>query len=1085
MESILNQQLLSAVYLRETLLDKHPADVLGAARQTILEWREAYPSLSEPADRSAYVKQCLSALAVASAPLAAQPGFTLFADASKERATGLCLLTDEHDLGRAKKGAHPQASLVRALRQHDLSWGIITNGAKWRLCHGGASAPYEYFLEADLDELLRAPGLEEFFLYARFFGEQAFRACGEGIGLDCFRAESERRTEAVEKHLKGRVEFVLQRLCLGFVEDEASGSYSPESLQTVYQNAIYLLYRVLFLFYAEARDLLPMGNERYREASLAAVLDSARAREQDGQSDADPYALWKRLTRLFVIVDDGDSDLGVAAYNGGLFSDTEKPYLKSHRIRDEFLSPALFSLGFEQTKRGYQPIEYRDLSVRHLGTLYEGLLEYRLNRVAGEPRVVRESSGKRLFLPLSEAQPVKKGETILEVGEVYFADDKGERKATGSYYTPEDVVQYIVSNTVGPKLQERRKKLEETLANVDTERQIAPTDERRRQLEHYADQECLREVQEDILSLRILDPAMGSGHFLVAAGQMVTDFIVETLNLTGWPNEEISADPLLWKRRVVERCLYGVDKNPLAQELAKLSLWIASASAGKPLTFLDHHLKVGNSLYGAPLKRLGSLPTAKAQKDDPLFRLVREQVVEGTLKEIGAITNVDSDSIEVVKRKGEANETARNLLERLRAVADVWLASLFDLSAESGEQLSETHYARLLEDITTNYAAESWGTRVAASPTLRAARRIADREQFFHWELEFPDSVVDGESRFDAVTANPPYVGTAPNPAVRHLYATAGCGDIYAWLMEKGLETARQFGNLGFVVPLSLMFSRDFASLRGAILDWDGEARFANFDIRPASLFGTPEAPNSQRATIALLQTRSASSVYTTDLLRWTQSERPRLFDSLVFADVTSIASKKEFPKIGHSSLLGFWHRLRSSHHTVRGLCKTILSESQKDYQATWYLIVPRGVRYYISAFPEHTYKSGVLTLTFESEAARDLVGLVLNSNIFYWYWMAFGDGFHMNVDLVGNFPIPKMPGAEAQALARSLWSAMDECRVSDNAGKTSSYNFNLCMGLLLRIDEFILEHASSPSDITGEMLTRYKGASPAPCNGF
>ena len=231
-------------------------------------------------------------------------------------------------------------------------------------------------------------------------------------------------------------------------------------------------------------------------------------------------------------MDYGDSAVGVEAYNGGLFSDEEKPYLKDHHITNDFLAPALFALGFEETKTGFQAINYRDLSVRHLGTLYEGLLEYRLNLVQREPVVVREAGGKRLFLPESQAHPIKKSETVLEVGQVYFADDKGERKSSGSYYTPEDVVQYIVGNTVTPKLLERRAALDTLLEELRREHEIAPTDDARAQVASYADGLTLDTVQRDILSLRVLDPAMGSGHFLVAAGQVMTNFVVETLNAT-------------------------------------------------------------------------------------------------------------------------------------------------------------------------------------------------------------------------------------------------------------------------------------------------------------------------------------------------------------------------------------------------------------------------------------------------------------------------------------------------------------------------------------------------------------------------
>ena len=155
--------------------------------------------------------------------------------------------------------------------------------------------------------------------------------------------------------------------------------------------------------------------------SLTSIIEHARRRQVAGVQNPDPYSLWKRLTRLFVIVDDGDASVGVQAYNGGLFSDTEKPYLLQHKMGDAYLAPALFALGFVAGKGGPQPIDYRDLSVRHLGTLYEGMLEYRLNLVTVEPVVVRESGGKRSFVAQSAAGPIKKGETMLGLGKVYFA----------------------------------------------------------------------------------------------------------------------------------------------------------------------------------------------------------------------------------------------------------------------------------------------------------------------------------------------------------------------------------------------------------------------------------------------------------------------------------------------------------------------------------------------------------------------------------------------------------------------------------------------------------------------------------------
>lgn len=775
-----------------------------------------------------------------------------------------------------------------------------------------------------------------------------------------------------------------------------------------------------------------------------------------------------------------------AAYNGGLFSDTEKPYLKNHKIRDEYLAPALFALGFEQTRNGFQPIDYRDLSVRHLGTLYEGLLEYRLNLVEREPVVVREAGGKRVFLPISVAEAVKKGETLLEVGQVYFADDKGERKASGSYYTPEDVVQYIVTNTIVPKLEERRAEFDKVQEEVERERLVSATVEQQQQAERYADNEALKTVEEGVLRLRILDPAMGSGHFLVAATQTVTDFIIETLNATDWENESISTDPLFWKRRVVERCIYGVDKNPLAHELAKLSLWIASASKGKPLTFLDHHLKCGNSLYGTPLSRLSSLPTAKKHTDDPLFRVVREETIQSVLKEMAEITLTDSDTIETVKHKGEANRTVRAFTERLRVVADVWLATLFGLKTEGGRVITEEEYASFLNNLTSSYAEEAWRHRIKTTPVLQSARRIAENENFFHWELEFPDSVVNGECRFDAVVKNPPYVGTKANAAISALYTTAKCGDLYAWIFEKALQITGGTGNVGTVVPMSIMFSRDFTALRTLLLASNSRLRMSSHDNVPDSIFNTGKSSdntsteNMQRTTIALCRgNQGGVNIEATSLLRWGHSDRKHLFNSLHFADVTSISSSTVFPKMGDELLAKFWTRMQGNQKSIRTLSREIFSEAQRPPTDAIFITVPRIVGYFISATTGYMARNGVLSLSFDNSDDMDLVRVILSSNVFFWYWRAFGDGFHLNVDIVGDFPIPETDHQYSN-LAYKLDSVTEECTTFKmyRGEKIPSFNFNKRMDILLDIDSWIVKHVAPDLNIPRDIFAQYKSNS-------
>ena len=970
---ILNQQLFAEAYLRELRATKASMEAIRAAHQTIRDWREHYTNLDSASHMRQYTNQCLASLGLA---YSIHPdGYILFGDDTLSQPVGLCLIVADPDLGRATKGRHHQFYLIKKLRQHSLQWGIITNGKDWRLCHAASPAPYEVFLQADLDRLLSQHDLTDFALFCRFFSSSAFTPSTSPttstttpvscIGMDAHLEESDKRVEAIQRHLRARVEPILQSLCLGFVQDEAALTYNRDTLDEIYRNSIYLLYRILFLFYGEGRELMPIRDPRYRDVSLAAILEDARRHQQEGTQDPDRFSLWKRLTHLCVIVDDGDESLGVRPYNGGLFSDTEKPYLKAHKIANSYLAPALFELGYVQTKHGVDPIDYRDLAVRQLGTLYEGLLEFKLNLVGQEPVVVRESGGKRLFIPESQAGPIKKTEIILEVGQAYFADDKGERKQSGSYYTPEDVVRYIVTNTVGPKLHERRAPLDKLIEQARTEKSIAAGEEERVRIELYADHKLLEMVESDILGLRILDPAMGSAHFLVSAGQLITNAIVEALNSADWPNDDLTTDPLVWKRRVVERCLYGVDLNPLAQELAKLALWITSASVGKPLTFLDHHLKVGNSLYGAPLARLSTLPTfKKTPNTNDIWQSLREQTIASVLEEIGRITHTDSDRIEDVKYKGEANRTAESFLQRLKDLANVWLATLFGLEGSNGGLVEHSEYFALLEDVTRNYAPETWERKVETTSVLYNARRIADHdhESYFHWELEFPDAVVEGTCRFDAIVANPPYVGTSPNKVITALYETAKCGDLYAWFLELALRLSGDNGGVGTVVPLSLMFSRQISSLRATILKYDGEAWYANFDNRPDVLFRPPghsEAKeNRQRCTVVLIsKKRGVQRYHTTNLLRWARDERPHLFRELRYAEFTPFAKAEIFPKLGDSALAEFWDRLSYNTRTVGSIAKVIAADDNQH--GDFMLHIAGAAMYFITAMPDAMRTTG------------------------------------------------------------------------------------------------------------------------------
>jgi type I restriction-modification system DNA methylase subunit len=270
--------------------------------------------------------------------------------------------------------------------------------------------------------------------------------------------------------------------------------------------------------------------------------------------------------------------LGVPRYNGGLFDPKLHPFLETCAVGDRALVDAIDLLSRRTAATGREFVDYRTLGVRHLGSIYEGLLEYQ-PRYAIEPTVaVRDGKGERWVAEAELTRPLGSRKTPRVVdrrqaGQVYLETDRGERKATGSYYTPQYIVEYIVENTLGPLV-------EEAVERVKARAKEARGKAARAEAEQSLRQSSGQALVDEILDLKCLDPAMGSGHFLVEA----TEYLARALATDPYVETEapVEEDLTYWKRRVVERCIYGVDKNPLAVELAKLSLWLATVAADKP-----------------------------------------------------------------------------------------------------------------------------------------------------------------------------------------------------------------------------------------------------------------------------------------------------------------------------------------------------------------------------------------------------------------------------------------------------------------------------------------------------------------------
>lgn len=361
--------------------------------------------------------------------------------------------------------------------------------------------------------------------------------------------------------------------------------------------------------------------------------------------------------------------------------------------------------------------------------------------VATEPMVELRSSSK--IVP-AQGIPKKDIATEFRQGEVYLVTDRGERKKTGSYYTPDFIVKYMVDETL-------RSVLEAVVHDAQTD----------------------AERIQAVLALNVLDPSMGSGHFLVEVTEYIARYLVE---LGVQPEDTEEVDLTYWKRRVAQQCIYGVDLNPLAVELAKLSLWLITAAKDRPLSFLDHHLRTGNSLIGSWLSEVaaGQHPGAKqAQKRAKqavetqkeagqlafsLFDDEFRQTTSSALDSIAAIEHNPGVTIDDVKAQEASYEELRQLFsEKYLYLANLGAALYYDLEISSNvwRPLAEYALGKAVEHPQTPQF-ETW---------LDEATALAERKHFFHWELEFPNIFFDSQGQplgeragFDVVISNPPYV---------------------------------------------------------------------------------------------------------------------------------------------------------------------------------------------------------------------------------------------------------------------------------------------------------------------------------------
>lgn len=669
---------------------------------------------------------------------------------------------------RAESGGprlSPHGLMQEYLNSTEQLWGIVTNGLRLRLLRDSSRFARPSFVEFDLQAMFEEEKFSEFLLFFRLLHRSRLPKQGQASHECLLERYHQRAIESggrVREGLRDGVEKALLSLGNGLLSHPSnhelreklqrglsSGKDGHNSLTPLgfYRQLLRLVYRMLFLMVAEERGLIaaiaPGQDEELKSASawsrllgpqqseqpLAIYLQHyslsrlRRLAEESALQTSKHDDLWRGLQVTFQLFEGSSSaepaQLGLAPLDGDLFGGDAIRDLSQQQISNADLIKALRSLSLytEQESNSQRRVNYSALDVEELGSVYESLLDLR-------PVVAADASS--------------------------FAFASGtERKTTGSYYTRPELVQELIKSALEPVLQER----------------LAP-----RELSKV-------EREQAILSIKVCDPTCGSGHFLLAAARRLGRELARIRSGEDQPSPSAFREAV---RDVIQHCIFGVDLNPLAVDLCKLALWLEGHSSGKPLSFLDHHIRHGNGLIGTTFdlvkqgipddaykpvsgddKSVSSALRKRNKTERELYQANKRQhslfdqepqAQEGSdyAQALQTLDNQASDDVTAVRSKASDYYRQRGKAEQLFQKFNLWCAAFF--MPHSKENLDRIPTTKTIADYEDN-------PRAVRADLLGAANALAHSANFFHWELEFPQIFLNPErpAGFDVVLGNPPW----------------------------------------------------------------------------------------------------------------------------------------------------------------------------------------------------------------------------------------------------------------------------------------------------------------------------------------
>lgn len=428
--------------------------------------------------------------------------------------------------GKGFSNKNPSFQIINYLKQTDKNWGILTDGKYWRIYSLRSDSKHTTFYEIDLEKILASGDFQRFKYFYNFFRAEAFivdAKLSDRSFLDFVFEDGKFYSQSVEKNLHERVYKVANSICQGVLVNYTNPS--EQDLKQIYENSMYYLFKLMFVLNCESKGLLEVNKQDdYYEFSLRKRCLEIKEQLEQGKNWSSQPKSYNYINDLFELLKAGDQKIGVHGFGNEPFEIGNLKFFSKNKIGDDFLNTALLDLACDRDDEGnLQFIDYKILSPDHIGSLFEGLLEFNL-----------VTSGKQYDL----------------------VNNKGERKSTGSYYTPDYVADYIISESLKHEVEGKNPK--------------------------------------EILNLKVLDPAMGSGHFLLGVVKYLEDTIIQLQNTDSKIKGAIQFEEI--RKEVLKNCVYGIDINPLAAQLAKFSLWIHTSQKGDYLEPLSDQLICADTL---------------------------------------------------------------------------------------------------------------------------------------------------------------------------------------------------------------------------------------------------------------------------------------------------------------------------------------------------------------------------------------------------------------------------------------------------------------------------------------------------------